>query len=530
MSTLLPLEMARRKYPVLDFSPLPTTCRCRVLFVYPNAQRVHTPQLGIASLSACVKRIGGQTALFDITTLERGTELDGFRQALDAFDPDMVAFSVRSNEWPLTQQMAAHAAERNVLTVAGGPHATYAPDDTIAHVDRVVIGEGEGAIMDLVRAHAMGWDDTDIPNTWHKHNGQVIRNAKRSLIENLDEVPFPDWRLFDDVHYTDSYLKGVAESMDVVAAIEGSRGCPFTCTYCSNERLMRDYKGLGRWRREKSPERLVDELVAFRNTFGDLQFVYWVDEIWLTGAERLAEFRDLYKAAVNVPFSIMERPECITEEKIRIIADAGLHTVAIGLESGDQKPRESLLNRKTSRETLVQAFTLPKRHGVRVHAFTMLGLPEQDEASMVLSWKFMRDIRPDTAQFSIFYPLKGTVLYDQTVSTGLYDPGTEMQDYYSGSPLRQDGISNTTIMRYQYLFQAYATRDGVWASIAFHLARKSSVLFRLLRFLRHMRWIAAASAYSPGPLVREFSRLVGRKLFGTRRVRSAPIACAASES
>ncbi len=149
---------------------------------------------------------------------------------------------------------------------------------------------------------------------------------------------------------------------------------------------------------------------------------------------------------------------------------------------------------------------------------------------MLLSWKFMREIRPDTAQFSIFYPLKGTVLYDQTVSTGLFDPSAEMQNYYSGSPLQQDGISNATILRYQYLFDAYATCDGVWPSIVFHLVRRSDAAFRMLRFLRHMRWIAASSANSPGSLFKELSRLVGRKLFRTRRVNSAPIACATSES
>jgi anaerobic magnesium-protoporphyrin IX monomethyl ester cyclase len=490
-TTLVQLKLAGRTKPesaALDFTPLPAGCTFKVLLVYPNLQRVHTPQLGIASLSACIKRIGGQARLFDITGLEPGGEVAAFGRALDAFAPDLVAISVRSNEWPLTKELIAIAHRRVIRVVVGGPHATHAPDEAIENADIVCLGEGEGAMMDLVRALATESDFTSIANLWCHAGDAIIKNPKRDLIANLDDVPFPDWQLFDDRHIYDAYLKSLVPGTQVVAAIEGSRGCPFTCTYCSNERLMRDYKGQGTWRREKSPERMVAELAAFRETFGRLDFVYWVDEIWMTKTQRLAAFRDLYKAQIAVPFSIMERPECITEEKVAIMADAGLHTVAIGLESGDEELRTRLLDRRTDYETLVRAFRLPKRYGVRVHAFTMLGLPGQDEASMLETWRFMRRIKPTTAQFSIFYPLKGTKLYDQTIAMGLYDPTRDMTDYYSGSPLAQDDIvTDAVIRKYQMLMTRYATQPGWWAVVKFHLSRKSNLCLRFFDALMRAR-------------------------------------------
>lgn len=133
-----------------------------------------------------------------------------------------------------------------------------------------------------------------IPNTWVNTKHGVIKTPKRDLISNLDVVPLPDWRMFDNEHYEKSFIRTVmGGGVEVVVPIEGSRGCPFTCTYCSNTTLMEDYRGHGRWRREKSPERIVEELAAFRREFGALDFVYWVDEIFLTGIDRLKRFRDL---------------------------------------------------------------------------------------------------------------------------------------------------------------------------------------------------------------------------------------------
>ncbi|GJM26512.1 MAG: hypothetical protein DHS20C16_29270 [Phycisphaerae bacterium] len=481
MTQLVQLSLPDRPKPneVMDFTPLPEDSSVKLMLVYPNVQRVRTPQLGVAVLSACAKKIGADVCLFDITGIKRGTEFDAFKEMVEREKPDILGYSVRSNEWPLTQKMLAWAKTMGITQIVGGPHPTHAPDETIPDCDAIILGEGEGAITDILRAVAKDKTLAGIPNTWVNVDGQIIKTDKRNLIHDLDDIPLPDWKIFGDIHFRDSYISEIMGGADMVTAIEGSRGCPFTCTYCSNHALMDSYSGQGRWRREKSPERIVEELAAFREAFGSLDFVYWVDEIWLTGVERLKRFRDVYKKEIAAPFSIMERPECITEEKIEIIADAGLHYVAIGLESGDEDLRTSLLDRRTKVDVLIEAFTLPKKYNVKVHAFTMLGLPGQDIKSMLKTWDIMRQILPTSAQFSIFYPLKGTKLYDQTIQMGMYDPSDTADNYYSGTVLKQDGIDNTLLQRYQTLFDRYANKLGWPAAAAFHFYRKIVPAYKL---------------------------------------------------
>ncbi len=483
---------------VLDLTPLPAETAYKVLFVYPNVQRTRTVQLGIAVLSACLKAIGVRTELFDTTMIRRGSEMEPFKRAIKEFQPDILAYSVRSSEWPLVKELLAYGRSLGIPQIVGGPHATHSSESTIPHVDALVIGEGEGAILDIVRRATRGLSLSGIPNTWVNTPDGVVKTPKRDLIQDLDVLPLPDWKLFDIAHTQQSYIQEIIDGVEIVAAIEGSRGCPYTCTYCSNSALMESYTGQGKWRREKSPERIVQELQAFRETFGALDFVYWVDEIWLTGIERLRRFRDAYKSGVGVPFSIMERPECITEEKIKVISDAGLHYIAIGLESGDAELRGKLLQRHTKLDVLRRAFILPKQYGVHVHAFTMLGLPGQDEASMMKTWHFMRQILPNSAQFTIFQPLEGTKLHDQVIEMGMYDPDDATESFYEGTALRQDGIDNKLVRRYRLLFDRYAIRPGVWSVIAFHSGRRAPPIFWLLitaipacrRFLR--RQIARA--------------------------------------
>ena len=206
MSELVQLNVNKRSYEILDFTPLPEGTRFRLLLVYPNVQRVKTPQVGLTMLSACAKKIGADCELFDITGMDPGTELQGFEAKIQDFKPDLIGLSVRSFEWNLGLDMLKVCEKHNIQVVVGGPHVTSAAEDVIEEADLLVIGEGEGALLDLIRALATGQPYTDVPNVWCRVDGRVFKNDKRNLIPDLDILPFPDWRAFADFHFTESAI------------------------------------------------------------------------------------------------------------------------------------------------------------------------------------------------------------------------------------------------------------------------------------------------------------------------------------
>jgi radical SAM superfamily enzyme YgiQ (UPF0313 family) len=237
------------------------------------------------------------------------------------------------------------------------------------------------------------------------------------------------------------------------------------------------YRGKGKWRREKSPGRIVEEIVRFRHHYG-LDAVSFIDEILLTGTDRLEKFSNLYQNEVGVPFVFMERPENMTDEKVSRITEAGAKMVSIGIESGDEDIRRNLLQRNYAQETVRNAFDTSRRYGLTTHAFTMIGFPGEDLQSFKKTFALLKEIQPDTVQTTIFYPLKKTKLYEKVVSENLFDPQTPMpQNYYGESSLLLTESEKRSIKRGQYLLNYY--NNPLFGVGFFELAQRSTFFFAL---------------------------------------------------
>jgi len=109
------------------------------------------------------------------------------------------------------------------LWVAGGPHPTASPEDTLAiGFDIVVRGEGEATLLDLLKTVAAGANLDQVPGiVFRDRCGQPRTTAGRSEGIDLNAYPpFPLWR------------------RQVVGPIEITRGCPFACGYCQTSHLL----------------------------------------------------------------------------------------------------------------------------------------------------------------------------------------------------------------------------------------------------------------------------------------------------
>ncbi|MHB1389983.1 MAG: cobalamin-dependent protein [Thermoleophilia bacterium] len=115
-----------------------------------------------------------ECGLFDITFLSDAEIPAAYQRMLDEFQPDLIGVSARSTEWD-TAATIIRMGSPGAPIVVGGPHATIAPEEVIAHerVDMVVRGEGEEAIVDLVNRMAAGRELADMPNLWLKQEGAI---------------------------------------------------------------------------------------------------------------------------------------------------------------------------------------------------------------------------------------------------------------------------------------------------------------------------------------------------------------------
>ncbi len=126
----------------------------------------------------------------------------------------------------------------------GGVHPTFLPEEAMKHADYVVRGEGDFTLPELIEYIEKGHPDiASIKGvTYRDRRGNIINNPPRPLIEDLNILPLPDFKLVEGWKSSNVY------------PISTSRGCPFNCKFCSVITMF------GRKYRFKSVETIINEL------------------------------------------------------------------------------------------------------------------------------------------------------------------------------------------------------------------------------------------------------------------------------
>ncbi len=378
----------------------------RILFVYPNITKQESPQIGIASLLTLIAQKHTVT-LFDTTDVPNGKYYSAFMETAQKFQPDAVLISCRSNEWGYVRGLVEKCYPMPVIV--GGIHATINTEEVLQTANIAVRGEAEKVILQLLDTLQRGKDISKIPNVWVKRKGRIIKNDVLPLVEDLDTLPKPSFELFSKTHFESSYITSLFDWIKCVGTFETSRGCPFSCTYCCNEYLQRLYKGKGTWHRQKSVARVADEIKDFKLLYPDCNFLYFVDETFMTDKGWLQDFKCSHD---GTPYVFMTRPEMVTYEKMKLVADSGAKAVSIGVESGNEEFRKKVLNRHTTQQQIIDAFKISHDCGLQTYSFNMVGLPYETKRDILTTIALNKRLKPSISQFTIFFPFKGTKLYD----------------------------------------------------------------------------------------------------------------------
>lgn len=434
----------------------------KVLFLYPNVARARSPQVGLSSLAGTLLREGHEARIFDITFMEDAEIPEAWRKILRDYEPDLIGVSCRSTEWETAQEILG-MAEIDVPVVVGGPHATIAPEEVIAdeRVDMLVRGEGEEAVIDLLDRMENGGGLTDMPNLWIKQNGDIHKNDVRPLIQDLDSIAFPEWRIWDWRHFQEHYHHYFSPDAEIFGDLETSRGCPYACPYCLTPVMQKIYRGKGKYHREKSAQRIIAEIKKLQSEM-PVDYIRFVDETFILNKKRLKEFCSLYEG-INLPFSFSTRPETVNDEIMRQLARAGANCMSFGLESGNEAYRRDMLNRRTSQAQVINAVAVAKRHGVKTFAFVMIGLPDEDREKIQDTIDLIHVLQPDVFQVTIFYPFRGTPFYDYCLEQGYINQDHKrLTEIWKGSVLNQQELPSDYLVRKRELMLAFAKADKHW--------------------------------------------------------------------
>lgn len=323
-----------------------------------------------------------ESNLFEVPT---DIEEDLFVKKIIDLNPSLVGISVLSPYVPVAKKLTKLIRDNSsALVVWGGVHPTISPESCIKEADIICVGEGEGAITDLVTCLRDGKDYVDIKNLWINDGGIPLRNPMRSLIQDLDSLPFPSYGN-DSFHFIDGNRITTKDILffNSTVPIQSSRGCPYACSYCVNSLLRPLFKNLGHYTRRKSVNYIIREIKGHLDLSEYAkEAVYFVDEVFGTDKSWLDEFVTIYKKEINLPFTCLYNPELINSTMLNKLVNAGVSKINIGLQTGSDYIRNSIFHRPGKNKNIINIANEIASHGVNIVYDLIIDNPYDTEESL----------------------------------------------------------------------------------------------------------------------------------------------------
>jgi ribosomal peptide maturation radical SAM protein 1 len=329
----------------------------------------------------------------------RSCDIPGYLDALvDDFpwkDVAVVGFSssFQQNTASFALARRLKRSHPKIITIFGGANfdGDMGPElvRMVDCIDAAVIGEGDRAFPDLLRALAAGGSLDHIPGVARRHDGQVKVTPPGPAIEPLDDLPAPDYHEYFE-HAEDLGLLPRVGHRNVWLPIETARGCwwgaKHHCTFCGlNGTTMRF--------RSKSPERVLDELAEQAKTYRSFRFeavdnildMAYFTKLFPALAENETGYEIFYEVKAN-----------LSREQIKLMAQAGITHIQPGIESLSSNVLR-LMRKGVRAIQNVNLLRWAQYYGMRVDWNLLWGFPgetEQDYADQVAVIPRLRHLPP----------------------------------------------------------------------------------------------------------------------------------------
>jgi len=344
----------------------------------------------------------------------------------------------------------ARSAAPAALIVVGGNHPTVRPDDFFSKtdaVDIVCMGEGEYTMREIAEAVREERDVSRIPGTAVRGGDGARYNPARPPIGNLDELPFPAYHLARMEEYFLLHQRGftdrpVAASRGAERAVSviTSRGCPFNCVFCSIHLHM------GRKWRAHSVGYVLNHLDHLVSKYG-VTHVHFEDDNLSASPRRFRELLEGFVRSGNrftwdTPNGV--RVDTLTKEIVGDCVRSGCSYLIFGVESGNQKVLDGIVDKKLDLEDVKRAAAWCREAGLDAMSFFVIGFPGETP----------QDMR-DTVDFALGLQRNYDVSPGLFVATPL--PGTRLEGIFLERGLMEGALTPEALSK---MTQGASVMDG----------------------------------------------------------------------
>jgi anaerobic magnesium-protoporphyrin IX monomethyl ester cyclase len=350
-----------------------------------------------------------------------------------------------------------------------GTHASALPEDSLRlspSIDFVAVGEYDYTVKEIAEALRDKKDIGSVKGICRRLNGEIVQTEKRSLIEDLDGIPFVSG-IYKKFLRMENYFN--PNALYPMVTITTSRGCPFQCIFCVYPQTMMGHK-----MRLRAVQNVVDEVEYIIRSFPGVKSIFFEDDTFTANKKRCMDIsREMIRRGVRISWTANARAD-IDYETMRAMKDAGCRCLCVGFESGSPALLESIKKRVTV-ERMQKFMDDAKKAGVLIHGCFIVGHPGETKATMQETLELAKRLNPDAVQF---YP---TMVYPGTEAYEWYKKKGLISTYDFSKWLTPHGLHNTVI-RTEELSSEDLVRFCDYSRRAFYL-RPSYLVYKLRQTL-----------------------------------------------
>ena len=392
------------------------------------------PYLGLVQLATYLRQCGNEVTIIDC---ERDLLLEAFGNTrllmkivcsrINSLRPDVVGLTGMTYRWPQTCQILHALAplkdELAFKLILGGRHASAEPELCFTQapmLDAVFCGFSELPL----KAYLSNVPLAQVPGIYYQDNGTVVNNPNE-LIQDLDTLPWPDWKMIDAPFYTHPNIRVHRSSGTPLRSLDTicSRGCSMACGFCSGA------DGKPRWH---SVEYILDYLHWTQRSFGTNATIFQDTslgnnkEFLVSLCEGLIR-RKMHKKLI---WTANMRANQIDPEIAHLMHIAGCRLVFIGFESGSDKVLK-LMGKGCTRADNLACARILEEAGLPYWASFILGYPGETEEDVMETLQLINSINPTTGWVNSFFPSPGSPIYKRLKRDGIIKVETldDLNDY-----------------------------------------------------------------------------------------------------
>ena len=262
----------------------------------------------------------------------------------------------------------------------------------------IVKGEAENFFLNL------NYNKNELDLYFKKGSSQ--RNSSNGMVSNIDDLPFPDWG-----DYVKQYpLKNnfIGFNSKVTIPLLASRGCPYSCFHYCTYPLQQ-----GRKVRQRSVENVIKEIKYWIKNLKTNKFVFRDPVFSINRKHTVSLCEEIIKENLKIEFLIETHLKNLDDELIKLLKNAGLKMVYIGIESSNANVLKDIKRFTVNNDEQYQIINKLKKSGIYVKSMFMFGNPEDSVETIKKTIEYSRFLPNQLVQFSVFTPYPGTPAYNE---------------------------------------------------------------------------------------------------------------------